>query len=149
MHIYTHPLQQQFKRYWIGATTHQFGTWLAQNTTLSNAERARAAGEMSEIVGVYEGWEKIVSNFVNPLLTHVDCKWWSINFFYRACNWKFCLESREHIAEISRDIYAKSMSLSKSFFDPPSSPCHTLSYFDRPLSPHVTHEKVTNSDGEN
>ena len=46
--------------------------------------RARAPQEMSEIVGVYECWKKIVKNLVNPLLTvtHADCRWWSINYFY-------------------------------------------------------------------
>ena len=89
-----------------GGTTHQFGTWLAQNTTLSNAERARSAREMCEIVGVYEGWETIVTNLVNPLITHVDCRRWSINYFYRARNFKFCLDqqllhsqSKERVAD--------------------------------------------------
>ena len=26
------------------------------------------------------GWEKIVNNLVNPLPTHIDCRWWSVNY---------------------------------------------------------------------
>ena len=85
------------------------GTHFTRLTTLSNSERARAAHEMCELVGIYEGWENIVSNLVSPSITRltVDCRRWSIHYFYRARNWKFYFDqqqlhsqSRERVAEI-------------------------------------------------
>ena len=86
-----------------GVATEQFGTWLANNTTLDVADRVKMNREMMELVAVFEDWEKIVGHLTDPRMINVECRRWSVNYFYRARSWKFCEDQqRIHNPEESK-----------------------------------------------
>ena len=70
-----------FQRYVLReVTTKQFGTWLANHTTLDVADR---------VVAVFNDCEKIVTYLTDERMINVECTRWSVNYFHRAKSWKF------------------------------------------------------------
>lgn len=70
-----------------------FGWWARTQPNfmrLPQKVRENFCKEVNQIDSVYNDWEKIVNNLIDPNLHHIDARKFSVNQFYRARNDGWC-----------------------------------------------------------
>ena len=71
-----------------------FGVWLNNHTNRTETERRKICNQMTEVKMICAQWADIVTNLTDARMTHVDARRFTINKFYRAINFNFCLNQQ-------------------------------------------------------
>ena len=71
-----------------------FGCWLRKNSTnpgFNEIGLKKMRTEITHVTKVHENWRKIVGNLCNSSMINIDARKFSIQQFYRAINYRWCV----------------------------------------------------------